>query len=82
MNDWSPEHDAYNDGVDDLIKSYLKNKNISSEEATPEQAKEIVEEVLGSRDSRIRELRTTVLREALRYLRVYGPERWSGGDEE
>jgi hypothetical protein len=66
MNDWSPEHDAYNDGVDDLIKSYLNKQQISSEDATEEQAKEIVEEVLGSSDPRIRELRTPVLRQALR----------------
>lgn len=82
VNNWSPEHDVYNDAVDELLKSYLKENNVSSEEATPAQAREIVEEVLGSRDQRIRALRTPILRESLRYLRVYGPERWWGGGDE
>ncbi len=82
LNDWSPEHDSYNEGVDDLLKEYLRTHSITSEQASPAQAREIVEEVLGSRDPRISALRQPILRQALRYLRVYGPERWEGGGDE
>jgi hypothetical protein len=81
VNYWSPEHDAYNDGVADVVKGYLDKNNISSEQVTPAQAREIVEEVLGSSDPRIRELKMEIVREAMRYFRVYGPGRWAGDEE-
>jgi hypothetical protein len=84
VNNWSPEHEAYNDAADEVLKAYLKENNIAedaTEEVTPAQAREIVEEVLGSRDQRISVLRKKIVHEALRYFNVYGPGRWRGGDE-
>ena len=41
VNDWSPEHEAYNDAADELLRAYLKKNNIAEEETekvTPAQA--------------------------------------------
>ena len=61
INKWSPEHAAYNDAADELLRNYLKNHNMDVDasedvtlQATPEQAKEIVNEVLTTREPRIR----------------------------
>ena len=88
VNSWSPEHDAYNVAADELLRSYLKKHNIdvdASEEATlqttPEQAKEIVEEVLTTRDPRISGLRFKIKWQMLRYSLRYGVLR-AFGDEE
>lgn len=86
VNAWSPEHEAYNEAANEVLQAYLKKNNIpieATESVTPAQAREIVEDILGSGDPRISVLRKSVLREAMRYFNVYGPGRWwRGGDEE
>jgi hypothetical protein len=58
----------------------LKKNTIVADQMTPEQAEEILGEVKGSTDPRIRMLRMKILRQSLRYFWVFGPR--GGGDEE
>ena len=76
------EHIEYNEAADEILKGYLEKNGITSEQASPAQAREMIEEVLGSKDPRIAVLRRQIIREAQRYFRVYGVGRWRGGDEE
>ena len=55
VNAWSPEHEEYNDAADEVLQRYLARNNMTSLQATPTQGREIVEEVIGSRDPRIRD---------------------------
>jgi hypothetical protein len=79
INYWGPEHAAYNDAVKDLFISYLEKNKITSDQMTPAQAGEFVQEVLGSGDPRIYKLKMKVMYEAMRYWLIRGPR---GGDEE
>ena len=83
-NRWSPEHRAYNEAVDAAFKSFLERNNIAIDETdqlTPAQAEEFVDEVFHSSDPRIRNFNMRIWREAFRYWRRSGG-RGAGGDEE
>jgi hypothetical protein len=73
------EHIEYNEAVDELFEDYLKKNKIASEQMTPEQARELIEEVKESSDPRIRGLVMKIQREVLRYIRIYGPRGMRGG---
>ena len=81
VNSNTVEHMEYNEAVDKLLDAFLAKNNITEEQMTPAQAREFVEEVLGSAEPRIRGLKLKVMREVERYIRVFGP-RLGGGDEE
>ena len=66
--------------MDTLLDAYLEKNKITEQQMTPALAKDFVQEVLGSGDPRIRGLVLKIERDALRYMRVYGPR--PGGDEE
>jgi len=80
-NRWAEEHMNYNTAVEKVFNAFLESHNISSERMTPDQARELIQEVRESGDPRIRGLNTKIMRERLRYIRVFGPER-EGGDED
>ena len=48
INYWGPEHAAYNDAVKELFILYLEKNKITSDQMTPAQAGDFVQEVLGS----------------------------------
>ncbi len=79
VNRWNTEHRAYNEAVQDAFNTFLQTNNITSEEMTPEQAQNFVDEVKASNDPRIYNLKMKILHQALRYIDI-----WSlgGGDEE
>ncbi|MGA8820076.1 MAG: hypothetical protein WB624_22545 [Xanthobacteraceae bacterium] len=80
VNRWNIEHRTYNEAVNEAFTAYLKKNTIVADQMTPEQAEEILGEVKGSTDPRIRMLRMKILRQSLRYFWVFGPR--GGGDEE
>jgi hypothetical protein len=49
------EHRQYNDAVNDLLDVFLERNKITAEQMTPTQAREFIQEVIGSSDPRIRE---------------------------
>ena len=76
------EHRAYNYAVDELLETYLKKSKITSEQMTPTQAGEFVQEVIGSSDPRIRGFVLKIRQERWKYIRRYGAWRRGGGDED
>jgi len=79
VNRWNAEHRKYNDAVQETFNAFLQKNNIAPQQMTPEQAQQLVEEVLGSPDPRIRGLKTKIMRQMLRYFLLRGPR---GGDED
>lgn len=79
LNYWGPEHAAYNDAVKELFIAYLEKNKITSDQMTPTQAGDFVQEVLGSSDPRIYTLKMKIMYEAMRYWIIRGPR---GGDEQ
>jgi len=81
-NRWSPEHAAYNEAVDEAFISFLERNNIpldQTEQLTPAQADEFIDEVFYSRDPVIRNFNRRIWSEAFRYWRR---SQGRGGDEE
>jgi hypothetical protein len=76
------EHRRYNDAVEDLLDAFLERNKITAEQMTPVQAREFIQEVIGSSDPRIREFVIKIRQEVYRYIRRYGPWRGGGGDED
>ena len=79
VNRNNAEHIEYNEAVDELFEAYLNRNKITSEQMTPDQARELIEEVKASSEPRIRGLVLKIQREVLRYIRVYGPRGIRGG---
>jgi hypothetical protein len=79
VNRWNVEHRSYNDAVQEAFNAYLQRNKITSQQMTPDQARQFVDEVLGSPDIRIRGLKMKIMRQMLRYFLLRGP---GGGDED
>ena len=79
VNRWNAEHRKYNDAVQEDFDAFLQRNRITSQQMTPEQARQFVDEVLGSADPRIRGMRIKVMHQRLRYFLLRGPR---GGDED
>lgn len=79
VNRWNVEHRKYNDAVQEDFDAFLQRNRITSRQMTPDQARQFVDEVLGSADPRIRGMKIKIMRQRLRYFLLRGPR---GGDEE
>ncbi|HVZ52141.1 MAG TPA: hypothetical protein VG986_09255 [Pseudolabrys sp.] len=78
-NTYDSAHRAYNDAVTEQVDEYLRTNNVAPEQMTPAQAEEVIREVLGSNDPRIRnfimrmEMREIMYR-IMRQMRIRGTE--------
>jgi hypothetical protein len=79
VNRWNVEHRNYNDAVQEDFNAFLQRNKITSQQMTPDQARQFVDEVFTSADPRIRALKMKVMHQMLRYFLLRGP---LGGDEE
>jgi hypothetical protein len=79
VNRRNAEHRSYNDAVQEDFNAFLQRNKITSQQITPDQAQQFVDEVLTSADPRIRVLKMKVMHQMLRYFLLRGPR---GGDEE
>lgn len=79
VNRWNLEHRNYNEAVKEAFKAFLQRNKITSQQMTPDQARQFTDEVLGSADPRIRGMRIKIMHQMLRYFLLRGPR---GGDED
>jgi hypothetical protein len=52
-NYFDQQHRTYNDAVEDVLKRHMDQNKISAEHMTPAQARDVIREVIRSRDPRI-----------------------------
>jgi hypothetical protein len=76
-NKYDTSHRLYNDAVKELFDEFIKRNQIQLEQMTPDQARQFLGEVLGSRNPRIRNFNMNILlREIMRRL-----PRWPRGNQ-
>lgn len=68
VNFFTAEHRAYSDAVEDAFRSFLAEKEISSEEMTPDQAREFLYEIFRSTDPRIHDFNMRIFEQRKLYL--------------
>jgi hypothetical protein len=68
VNFWTTEHRAYNDAVKAAFLDFLTQNGITSEEMSPNQAREFISQLINSSDPQIRDFNMKILEQRLRYL--------------